>query len=312
MAQNLLDRISAISNDLSKSERRVASTILEDPQKVVGENIAQLAKRAMVSEPTVFRFCKHFGANGFPDFKLALSSCLSKETVLRPERVRTGDSVDDVVSKVVGTAVAGLKDLERNLDTTVLARCIDVLSQSRRTVIAGQGLSDSAAREFHHRLCLMGIGCEIYSDPVLMLPAAASLRQGEVLMCISASGQNKDVVMAASLSMDNGTSVIGVCPSDTALSDLCSLHLRCGQSLGLDYEALMMSRLAIQCLLDTLVAGISLRRADLIRDAQPKLYRAMQKTYLGVSDDSRETIEEQTHSDELKPNEPISTINWPF
>ena len=312
MAQNLLDRISAISNDLSKSERRVASTILEDPLKAVGENIAQLAKRAMVSEPTVFRFCKHFGANGFPDFKLALSSCISSESVLRPERVRSGDSVDDVVSKVVGTAVAGLKDLERNLDTTVLARCIDVLSQARRIVVVSQGLSESVAREFVHRLCLMGLCCESYSDPSLMLPAAASLRQGDVLLSVSATGQNRDVVAAASLGRDNGVSVIGVCPEQTPLSDLCVLHLRCGQILGVEYETIMMSRLVILCLLDALAAGISLRRADLIGEIKTRLGRAMQKNYLTHAKEEELVAEEKNRSDELKPNEPISTINWPF
>ena len=80
MALNLLDRISAMANDLSKSERKIAAAVLAQPQLTVSESIAQLAKRAEVSEPTVCRFCKRFGANGFPDFKLALGATMAKDS----------------------------------------------------------------------------------------------------------------------------------------------------------------------------------------------------------------------------------------
>ena len=61
--ENILDRIAA-ETDLTKSERKVAATILKNPALVVNENIAQLAKRAQVSEPSICRFCKRFGAEG--------------------------------------------------------------------------------------------------------------------------------------------------------------------------------------------------------------------------------------------------------
>ena len=76
MAENLLDRI-AKETDLTKSERKLAAVILKDPASVINENIAQLAKRAAVSEPSVCRFCKRFGADGFPAFKLVLSALQS-------------------------------------------------------------------------------------------------------------------------------------------------------------------------------------------------------------------------------------------
>ena len=53
--ENILDRIAA-ETDLTKSERKVAATILKNPALVVNENIAQLAKRAQVSEPSICRF----------------------------------------------------------------------------------------------------------------------------------------------------------------------------------------------------------------------------------------------------------------
>ena len=70
---NLLTALSAALPDLNKSEAKVANAILEDPEAATRSSIAVLAAAAQVSEPSVNRFCKRFGAKGFPDFKLRLA-----------------------------------------------------------------------------------------------------------------------------------------------------------------------------------------------------------------------------------------------
>ena len=68
--QNLINVISDSLPTLNKSESKVAEVILSDPDSATQSSIANLAKRAGVSEPSVNRFCKRFNAVGFPDFKL--------------------------------------------------------------------------------------------------------------------------------------------------------------------------------------------------------------------------------------------------
>ncbi len=73
----LLTTISAALPELKKSEAKVASVILKDPDAATRSSIAALAYAAGVSEPSVNRFCKRFGATGFPDFKLQLARSLA-------------------------------------------------------------------------------------------------------------------------------------------------------------------------------------------------------------------------------------------
>ena len=73
---NLLSSLSNALPNLNKSEKKVAAVILEDPEAATRSSIALLARRADVSEPSVNRFCKRFGATGFPDFKLRLARAL--------------------------------------------------------------------------------------------------------------------------------------------------------------------------------------------------------------------------------------------
>ncbi|MCR5536233.1 MAG: MurR/RpiR family transcriptional regulator [Succinivibrio sp.] len=313
MAENLLDRISAMSAELSKSERRVAQAILDDPKQVLAENLSLLAKRAQVSEPTVFRFCKHFGATGFPDFKLALGSTLSSENTQSRERVRSGDSVDDIVDKVLSNNISLLKELSRKLDTTVLARCIDVISQSRRLIVVGQGLSKFQAQAFSARLLQLGMPCESYADPALMYPCCASLRPGEVLLLLSASGYNRDLIKAATICQQNAVTVVGLCPEFSTLAPLCTLVLKCGEGARLFADPHADNRLAQFCLLEILASGIALRRADIVRDLRPRLESALRETYVVHEEDlSTAESQPQPQETELKPGEPISALNWPL
>ncbi|MGN0903155.1 MAG: MurR/RpiR family transcriptional regulator, partial [Succinivibrio sp.] len=186
---NILDRI-ASETDLTKSERKLAGLILKDPVRVINETIADLAKRADVSEPTVFRFCKRFGAEGFPAFKLVLSSIANSEQLSPVESVKSGDSVGDVIKKSISSVKHQLSVLEHNLDEALIARVIDVVSQSRRLVILASGLSSVAGSEFSLRMLNLGFACEYYADPQLAATALVTLNSSDVVIAFSATGKN--------------------------------------------------------------------------------------------------------------------------
>ena len=309
MALNLLDRISAMANDLSKSERKIAAAVLAQPQLTVNESIAQLAKRAEVSEPTVCRFCKRFGANGFPDFKLALGATMAKDSHSLPDRVKRGDSVEDVANKVIDTTIAMLRDLSRTVDLTVLARTVDLLSQSRRVIIAAQGLSAASAFDCGSRLLRLGIACETVTDSALMRMSCASLRQGDLLIAISATGRSLDVLSAVKIARQNGAAIVAVCPDKTPISAESILTLKCGQFGDVKGDDLMIGRMMVQTMLQIVIAGVMLRRADAISPLKDTLTKAQEQSY--CRSDDRPTLisdEKEESVQELKPHEPITTI----
>ena len=309
MALNLLDRISAMANDLSKSERKIAAAVLAQPQLTVSESIAQLAKRAEVSEPTVCRFCKRFGANGFPDFKLALGATMAKDSHSLPDRVKRGDSVEDVANKVIDTTVAMLRDLSRTVDLTVLARTVDLLSQSRRVIVAAQGLSAAAALDCGSRLLRLGIACETVTDSSLMRMSCASLRQGDLLIAISATGRSLDVLSAVKIARQNGAAIVAVCPDKTPISAESILTLKCGQFGDVKGDDLMIGRMMVQTMLQIVIAGVMLRRADAISPLKDALTNAQELSYIQSEDSPVLAVEEKSESTkELKPHEPITTI----
>ena len=62
-----------VEAELSPAERRVAETVRQDFEAATRLTIAELARRAGVSQPSVTRFCRSVGSRSFSEFKRVLS-----------------------------------------------------------------------------------------------------------------------------------------------------------------------------------------------------------------------------------------------
>lgn len=134
MQKNILERIKAEYEDLTKSERRVANCIFENPQLVLSENIAELAKRANVSQPTVFRFCKKFGAKGFPDFKFALSSFAFKD-ITNKQDLYESTNQNIFLKNILQNNIKTANKYEEYINCGAINKFITKLYDSKRIVI---------------------------------------------------------------------------------------------------------------------------------------------------------------------------------
>ena len=113
----LLDSIRTQLDSLSKSERKVALAVLEHPTQTVSQNITALAKSAQVSEPTVVRFCRTLGYDGWHEFKLKLAQGLALALPGLNEQPAQDDLAADLVEN--GITMAGGSSLLRGLTTVI-------------------------------------------------------------------------------------------------------------------------------------------------------------------------------------------------
>lgn len=140
---NTLEQINNNFEYFSKSEKKVANSILESLQKAIHLCIATLAKLANASEPTVNCFCHRIDTKGFPDFQLQLAQSFCNGTSYINRLVDQDDSVSCHRQKVFDSAIARLGIVKDNLNTTNINRAIDLLTQANK--IAFFGLASSVA-----------------------------------------------------------------------------------------------------------------------------------------------------------------------
>ena len=72
---NVLEVIRSMLPILRKSDRKVAETVLADPNRALNFTVAEAAMLAGVTQPTVIRFANAIGCTGYQDFRIRLAAC---------------------------------------------------------------------------------------------------------------------------------------------------------------------------------------------------------------------------------------------
>ena len=92
-AIDIVSRIQRIESELSPSERRVALIVCRDYEAATRLTIADLARKAKVSQRTVTRFCRSVGCGSFAEFKINLATTLTVAYIVRSRAASSQDGL---------------------------------------------------------------------------------------------------------------------------------------------------------------------------------------------------------------------------
>ncbi len=269
----MLLQIESSLERLSRSERKVAEFVLAELGGILPMSIARVAKKALVSEPTVNRFCRSFGATGFPDFKLKLAQSLASGPVLTTAMVSETDEMPEIFAKLTDKAIRSIHDLKDSLDVPMLERAVDLFCQARQVAFFGMGASGSVARDAQHKFFRFNVPVVAYEDGLMQRMHAASMTTGDLAVVISHTGRTRAMVEAATLARGTGASVLALTRSDTPLSRVASLVVPVHVDENTELYIPMVSRLMQLLVLDILVTGVAQKRGA---DFQPHLAKIKQ------------------------------------
>lgn len=257
--ERFLEMLAARKEELSPSERRVAEFVLRQPDKIIRMSIATLAEAVGVSQPTVLRFVRALGLASYPELKLRTGQSIVSGTPYVHSEVAFGDSLADIVDKVVDSSIYALTSLRRSIDQKILDQVIEVLATAPRIDCYGTGAARILAMEAQHKLMRFGIPVISYDDTHLQRLAAASLRPGDVALCFSHTGMVRDTEAMALKARECGATVVSITRPDTALSAASDIVLAVDAHENTEIYAPMTSRVAHAVLLDILTTTIAIR-----------------------------------------------------
>jgi RpiR family transcriptional regulator, carbohydrate utilization regulator len=274
----LLDSIRTQLDSLSKSEKKVALAVLDAPGAIVSQNITALAKAAQVSEPTVVRFCRTLGYDGWHEFKLKLAQGLALALPgAGNEQPTQDDLAADLVSKICSRSINTLLDLRNNLDPDAIQKALDILSRANKIEFYGQGTSGIVAADAQHKFFRSGVPTVAYADPAIHSIAASLLRAGDAVVAISQRGNNSALVRSAKLARRGGAEVIVLAPSGTPLADVATVLIPIDLVFNTDPYTPISARLAYLVVIDVLAVGLALQRGPEFRRKMQNAQKALQE-----------------------------------
>jgi glucokinase len=257
-ANTLMERVQHLQAELSPAEQRVAQLVIEHPRKVLSEPIAEIAKLADVSQPTVIRFCRSLGFAGLADFKLKFAGSLTGTIPVRHSQVRMTDSTHDLSAKVIDNTVSAILRFRDQLDVNSIDRAIDILRRAKRVEFYAMGNSRVVALDGQHKFFRFRIPTSSYGDSHLFALAAELLGPGDVVIAISTTGQLPELLDAVDVARAAGADVIAITSSKSALARKASVCLAVDHSEDSTTFLSMISRILQLLLIDIMAVGISL------------------------------------------------------
>lgn len=273
----VLDSIRTQIEILSKSEKKVAHAVLNNPDLAVSGNITALAKNAEVSEPTVVRFCRALGYDGWQEFKLKLAQGLALSVPGVDELPAQDDLATDLVNKICSRSINTLLDLRNNIDADAIQNAINVLSTANKIEFYGQGTSGIVAADAQHKFFRSGVPTVAYSDPHIHSIAASLLKKGDAVVAISQRGNSTALLRSVQLARNMEADVIALSPSGSPLAELATILVPIDLSVNTDPYTPISARLAHLVVIDILAVGLALKRGPEFRNKMQNAQKALQK-----------------------------------
>jgi RpiR family carbohydrate utilization transcriptional regulator len=268
----LLRRIASAQADLTPSEAKVAALVLAEPSWVLGQSLLQVAARAGVSEPTVIRFCRSIGLDGFQSFRLRLAQSIASGALFLPTVFGPDDAAGDIASKVLERSARTLLDVRTQLEPARLEAAVALLAGARRLELYGLGSSGIVAADARHKFFRLGIVATAYADAHLHGMAATMLGPEDVVIAISSTGRTIDLISSVELALEAGAKVIAITAPSSPLARLATVAIEIAVDEDTDVYTPMTTRLAQLAIIDALSVGVAMRQG-------PELIEKLERTW---------------------------------
>lgn len=190
-------KIRGMLDQMSVIERKLAEFILDNAHMLRDYSSQQLADAVGISQSSVVKFCQKLGYKGYPDLKLAINEAVvTASTLNRDQADKNNDdaSLLGIGEQLQFSLQQHLRTLLTINDEKTLLQAARLLQSADKILLAGFAKSAIVVADMQFRLLQLGKLALHHADPALALQLARSLTDTSVLLLVSDSGQNSDLL----------------------------------------------------------------------------------------------------------------------
>lgn len=271
MTVSLLQRILQESENMHRAERRVADFVVTSPSEVIQMSMASLSEVCSVSDPTIMRFCRRFGFEGYQDLKLQLAQSLVPSAPFAYEQIIPNDSIDNIVRKTCRNSLNAIQRLAEDLVPEQISEAANVLHEASWVGIYATGISEVNALDAEHKFQRLGIRCQALLGEKHQKTHVESARSGEVALIYSQSGHTRQMVEIASIARKGGAKVISITAADSPLAQASDILIAVQPYEHTELMTPLASRLNHHLITNMLVTAIAITSGSEFPDQLPAL-----------------------------------------
>lgn len=235
---NLILKIQASYNQLTKAERKVADYVIQNKKQVLYMSITDLADACAVGDTSVYRFCRTMKLEGYQDFKVKLSLALasSDPEFSKSSKKKASGKKDPFLSaaeNIMQLHIGAIRETFQLLSKESFENTLTLMLNANRIFFFGIGDSLLTAEEARNKFLRITDKVICLSDPHMQAMAASTSTKKDLIIIISYSGATKDNIHVARKAKEAGAKIACITHFQksplTAYSDTILL---CGSNEG--------------------------------------------------------------------------------
>lgn len=263
---DILSRISERFEKMSKSQKVIATFILEHYDQAVFMTAAKLGETLGISESTVVRFASGIGYDGYPEFQKALEECVkSKLSSVQKMNAKYGRSTQsEVLTSVISADIEKLQHTIENLDPAAFESAIDTIQTAENIYIMGLRSNAPLAEFLHFYLNMIRGGVVLLKTTSVSETFEQMIRINEkdCFIGISFPRYSMRTLKAMEFASDRNAKVIAI--TDSVNSPM-SLYSSCNLLARSDMVSIVDSLVAPLSVINALVVALCLKRPQEVK-----------------------------------------------
>lgn len=207
------ERVQAVEDSLNETDDALLLYIREHREEVLNLTIQKMSQRLFVAPNSIMRFAKKLGYSGFAELKFSIQS------ELHPREETLGRQMMDMLPNSV------VKTLDL-IDTNQLQVAAELIHQARSCILAGVGDSNIYCELLGKNLRCVDCNVQYYTQIHDMIYAVDHADARDLLVIISARGENQRLVNMAKSAKARGLSTISITHmKNNPLVSVCDCNL---------------------------------------------------------------------------------------
>lgn len=207
--------------EMSKSQTKIATYILENPNNVPFYTVSKLAKMTEVSEATVVRFATFLGYSGYPEFQQYMLDAVEKQltTVERLEMSRhVYNEEERGIYEIFEDDIANIQTTMEKLDLVSFRKAAEALLHAEKIYIVASRSAVSLGLFLQYYLNIILGNCELVKAADAVYERLHGVNAKDVVVGLSFSRYTKKTINIVSFAKDRQATTVAI--TDSLLSPL--------------------------------------------------------------------------------------------
>ncbi|MCQ2452588.1 MAG: MurR/RpiR family transcriptional regulator [Oscillospiraceae bacterium] len=258
MEKDILALIEKESTGFSKSQRKIASFILENYDKAAFMTASRLGNTVGVSESTVVRFAAELGYDGYPEMRKALQdmirNCLT--SVQRIEAARGLLENEDILTAVLNSDIEQIRITMDETNREDFNSAVNAIVNAKHIYIFGLRSSAAIASfmGFYFNFLFENVRVVNENSVSEVFEQILRIGEGDVMLALSFPRYSKRTIKAMRYAKDRCATVIGITDNkNSPIAKLADIPL-CARS---DMVSFVDSLVAPLSLVNALIVAVS-------------------------------------------------------